>query len=277
MLKNTFHHIPGVGMKSEKKLWDTGVMGWDDINLPVVKGFSKKRREMLEMHVAASLNHMKRREFDFFEAKLPASLHWRFFPEVRPKAVYLDIETTGMESYDEITTIALYDGNEIQYFINGIDLHFFPAALERYDTVITYNGKCFDIPFIENFFHIKVPHVHLDLRYILKRLGYGGGLKACEKKMGINRGDLDGVDGFFAVHLWNDYRRNDNLAALETLLAYNIEDVVNLETLMVKAYNMNIQETPFKASHTIPLPVLPEFPFTPDLATVKRIRKQFVF
>ena len=265
--------MPGIGMKSEKKLWDAGVMGWEDVKNPIAKGLPKKRRGLLKAHVDESMAYVERRQFTYFEERLPAALHWRFFPEVRSHAVYLDIETTGLEGYDEITTIALYDGKKIQYFINGIDLNLFPAALEKYDTVVTYNGKCFDIPFIENYFQIKVPHIHLDLRYLLKSLGYGGGLKACEKKMGINRGDLDGVDGFFAVHLWKDYLKNDNTGALETLLAYNIEDVVNLEILMVKAYNQKIEDTPFADSHRIPLPVLPKIPFEADIATVERIRQ----
>ncbi|MBW1642466.1 MAG: ribonuclease H-like domain-containing protein, partial [Deltaproteobacteria bacterium] len=94
------------------------------------------------------------------------------------------------------------------------------------------------IPFIENQFGLKLDHSHIDLRYVLVGLGFSGGLKGCERQLGINRGDLSGVDWYFAVLLWNDYIRNNNKRALETLLAYNIEDVVNLEKLMVISYNM---------------------------------------
>ena len=62
------------------------------------------------------------------------------------------------------------------------------------------------------------------------------------------------------------------LPALDTLLAYNVEDVVNLETLMVHAYNMKLRETPFAETHAIALPARPEVPFKADLATVTRIR-----
>jgi hypothetical protein len=66
-----------------------------------------------------------------------------------------------------------------------------------------------------------------------------------------------------------------NRAALETLLAYNIEDVVNLETLMVLAYNLKLRETPFSGSHQLPLPVRPQVPFTADRETIRRIRRQY--
>ncbi len=127
----------------------------------------------------------------------------------------------------------------------------FKEDIQKYKVLVTYNGKCFDVPFLQSYFGIKLNQVHIDLRYVLKSLGYTGGLKGCEKKAGIDRGDLDGVDGYFAVFLWNEYQRNKNDKALETLLAYNIQDVVNLETLMVLSYNLKLKETPFNESHQL--------------------------
>jgi uncharacterized protein YprB with RNaseH-like and TPR domain len=119
--------------------------------------------------------------------------------------------------------------------------------------------------------------VQIDLRYVLKSLGYSGGLKGCEAQLGIDRGDLTGVDGFFAVLLWNDYVQSGNEKALETLLAYNIEDVVNLETLMVMAYNMKVRETPFGQRLQIDLPARPEIPFNPHPATIQWLKDREVF
>jgi len=59
----------------------------------------------------------------------------------------------------------------------------------------------------------------------------------------MDRGDLSDVDGFFAVLLWNEYQKTGNQKALDTLLAYNVQDTVNLESLMVTAYNMKLKET----------------------------------
>ena len=60
-----------------------------------------------------------------------------------------------------------------------------------------------------------------------------GGLKIVEQLLGINR-KLTEVDGYRAVLLWYDYVNNDNRKALQTLLAYNEEDVVNLRVLRRK-------------------------------------------
>jgi hypothetical protein len=89
--------------------------------------------------------------------------------------------------------------------------------------------------------------------------------------------NLDGVDGFFAVLLWQEFAQTGSTKALETLLAYNIEDVVNLETLMVTAYNMKLKDTPFSRSHALPLPKIPDIPFKPDLSIIERIKKRFPY
>jgi hypothetical protein len=77
--------------------------------------------------------------------------------------------------------------------------------------------------------------------------------------------------------LWREFEQTGNIKALETLLAYNIEDVVNLETLMVLAYNMKLKETPFSRTHALPLPEIPDIPFKPDRATIERIRQKWQF
>ena len=197
------------------------------------------------------------------------------FPEFRDSTVYLDIETTGLKMWGfEITTISLYDGKTISYYVNGQNLEDFEKDIKRYKVIVTYNGKSFDIPFIESHFDIKLPHAHIDLRYILASLGYRGGLKGCEKQLGIDRGDLEDVDGYFAVLLWYDYIQNKNQKALETLLAYNIQDTVNLETLMVLTYNMKLKDTPFYQLHQLREPQQPDLPFEADRKTINRIREQ---
>jgi len=108
---------------------------------------------------------------------------------------------------------------------------------------------------------------------LLRSLGYKGGLKGCEKKAGIERGDLEGVDGYSAILLWNDYQRNKNPKSLETLLAYNIQDVVNLEYLMILSYNLKLKETPFVQSHQISSPKQPEISFKADKRIIEGIRR----
>jgi uncharacterized protein YprB with RNaseH-like and TPR domain len=276
MLRNTFCHIPGIGLVTEKRLWADGVRCWEDALSWGAGHMTPRRRDRVAACLAESRLHEQERNPRYFADRLPANLHWRLFPPFRDDVAYLDIETTGLEPWDHsITSIALYDGRRIRTYVQGQNLEDFEGDIQNYKMVVTYNGKCFDIPFIQWYFRTRLDHVQIDLRYVLKSLGYAGGLKGCEAQLGIDRGDLVGVDGYFAVLLWDDYTRRGNEKALETLLAYNVEDVVNLETLMVMAYNMKAKDTPFGEELRIDLPVRPAIPFQPHLETVQRLRAEF--
>lgn len=276
MLQNSFQHIPGIGPQTERKLWQSNLTHWDCVTQLPHGSISPRMHQTLSDYIAQSKKHLTTNPA-FFSDLLPSHLHWRLFSEYRHSAAFIDIETTGLTAWDaHITTIALYDGERIAHYIYDQNLDDFIDDINQYAVIVTFNGKSFDVPFIEQFFGTTLHQVHIDLRYVLKRLGYSGGLKRCEKMLGMDRGFLDSVDGYFAVLLWHDYRYNNNPRALETLLAYNIEDAVNLETLMVTAYNMNIENTPFSGTHRIPIPEKPVIPFKPDLATIHRIQNTLV-
>jgi len=61
------------------------------------------------------------------------------------------------------------------------------------------------------------------------------------------------------------------------LLAYNIEDVVNLEKLMTIAYNMNLRDTPFSSQEMQEPQLPPQIPFKADIQTVERIRNSYFY
>jgi hypothetical protein len=84
---------------------------------------------------------------------------------------------------------------------------------------------------------------------------------------------LSDIDGFFAVLLWDEYQRTGDQKTLDTLLAYNIQDTINLENLMVTAYNMKLKDTPFYETHLIAEPILPANPYSVDIETVEKIKR----
>lgn len=224
-----------------------------------------------------SRRHLEANDAAFFSKRLPASLQWRIFSDFERTAVCLDIETNGLSAEQGIiTTIAAYDGDGISYYIQGHNLDDFIEDIKKYNVIITYNGKCFDIPYIERYFGIRLPHGHIDLRYVLAGLGCKGGLKACERRFGVDRGDLAGLDGAFAVLLWDDYVSRGNVAALETLLAYNIADAVNLQSLMILAVNELVRSTPFEFRYFREVPHSRKNPFRPDAGTIDRLKRYFI-
>jgi len=273
MLQNTFIHIQSIGAITEQRLWESGLNDWDAFSDDISMPLSGKRKYLLKNGIDESRQHLYQNNPVYFSKCLPANQSWRFFPEFRNSIAYLDIETTGLDRYfNEITTIALYDGQVIKTYVQGQNLDDFVEDIQQYKVIVSYNGKCFDVPFLEQYFNIRLDHAHIDLRYILYSLGYRGGLKGCERQLGMDRGDLSDIDGFFAVLLWDDYQRTGDQKTLDTLMAYNIQDTINLENLMVTVYNMKLKDTPFYETHFVEEPTFPVNPFRVDLATVDRIK-----
>lgn len=272
MLQNTFCHIRGIGPRVEQHLWRSGVASWEaargELPLPPHKAEPVKRG------AEESIERLAARDAAWFAARLPSAESWRMFAEFRDSVAYLDIETTGLGGPDDyITTLTLYDGHRLRHYVQGENLGDFRDDIGDYRLLVTYNGKCFDLPFIRAYLGVPMRQAHIDLRYVLASLGYRGGLKGCERQLGLARGELEDVDGYFAVLLWFDYLNNGNQRALETLLAYNTLDVVNLATLMTMAYNLKLAHTPFAESHRLPMPAVPSLPFAPDAETIQRIRR----
>ena len=276
MIKYTFCHLPGIGAIKEKGIWESGFRTWDDVIRET--GAKTSKADKIKAQIALSHQELVNRNPEYFFNSLPSSQTWRLLPEFRNSAVYLDIETTGLEpSYDHITTIACYDGRDIFHYVNGRNLDDFKDDIKKYNLLITYNGKTFDAPFIEKKLGVTLPQSHLDLRYLLKSLGYAGGLKSCEKQLGYDRGKLANVDGYMAVLLWHEYKKSRDPKVLDTLLAYNVEDVLTLENLAVFAYNQKLKQTPFYKILRLPAPVQPENPFQADVRLIDRLKSKSFF
>jgi uncharacterized protein YprB with RNaseH-like and TPR domain len=151
---------------------------------------------------------------------------------------YLDIETTGLSAfYCDITVVGIYLCNAnstrfIQMVGREITADGILEALEGVDIIYTYNGRRFDLPFIRAALGIDLQEIfdHRDLMYDCWRCRLRGGFKAVERQLGIER-KLKEVDGREAVRLWWRYVDSFDLEALDRLLEYNREDVVNLKAL----------------------------------------------
>ena len=277
MLQNTFIHIPGVGPKTEQGFWAAGVNDWATFfnGVPLKLPPAKRARIAEELH--ESKRQLASHNANFFANRLPAGQHWRLFDEFRNQTAYLDIETTGLEADCTISTIAVYDGSTMATYVNGKNLDDFASDISRYKLLVTYNGKCFDVPVIERVLGCRMDQAHIDLRYVLAALGFKGGLKRCEVQLGMDRGDLEDIDGLFAVVLWKAYLRNRDERALETLLAYNLQDAINLEALMITAFNMSIERCGFHHEALLPMPPIPDNPLQAHRSTISKYRREVTF
>ena len=253
MLNNTYIHIPGIGAATERMIWNCGIKSWKDLvkNHDAIKMTRHKKRLLLS-EVANSIEQLSCCNHVFFARRLAPCHHWRAYRQFKEKTAYVDIETTGLSpDYSKITIIGIYNGNETKTYVRGINIEDATAELAKYKQLVTFNGARFDLPFIEHEFPGFFNHLHTDLMYPLKKIGFKGGLKNIECQLGLKRSeetaDIRGLD---AVRLWNRYERGDD-EALEVLIKYNKEDVENLKTVIEMTYPV-MMEKETKASPNSP-------------------------
>jgi uncharacterized protein len=239
MLDRTFMHAQGVGAATERRLWAQGADSWSTFLADPARFRMPKSRMALMMEtVGRSPGALARGDFLFFAERLKQREHWRALHAFPGRVAYLDIETCGGTDFDCVTVIGVSDGKKMQHFIRGENLLDFPDAVEDAAVLVTYFGNGFDLPVLRNAFpRARLNQLHIDLCPTLRRLGLTGGLKLVERDVGILRSlETRGLGGWDAGPLWRQWYWGSR-EALDLLLAYNRDDVVNLVPLARLAYD----------------------------------------
>lgn len=258
MLTRTFLHIPGIGPARERLVWRDGILTWDDM-LADRDLFDDGPPPAIEQQLTLSRQKLREGDANWFEQRLGPGEAWRLAADFDDgRMAYMDIETDGAEATalregedapGGTTVCAIWDGFEARVFLRNRDLEEIPAYLAKYKVLCTFNGKCFDIPYLEGRFGKDFfTGAHLDLRPITTAVGLRGGLKKIEKQVGIERtASIRRFTGYDAVKLWGAYRRGRK-DALEPLARYNLADAVNLQSLLRVSYNWAVahDELPFR-------------------------------
>jgi len=236
MLCNSFIFLDGIGVAKEQMLWNTGISSWAlFLENGTIPGVSAAKKEAADAVLDEATDRFRKGDTGHFARLLQMKDHWRCYDDFRNRAIYLDIETTGISSRAPVTVVGMYDGKRMHTLVRGQNLtgDNLRAILGQAGMIITFNGASFDIPVIERAFPGAVPDVpHLDLKHLLRRLGRVGGLKMIEREMGVERDlRIQYLTGQDAVYLWRLWQKRGTWNALETLKEYNSEDCVNLKTL----------------------------------------------
>ena len=96
MIESSFCVLTGVGLKTERRLWQGGVGTWTEF---LSVRHHPRHRTQPEDGLRCGLTHARpiepQEDARYFGTKLPAREHWRLYEWLRPRAVYLDIETNS--------------------------------------------------------------------------------------------------------------------------------------------------------------------------------------
>ena len=239
MISSSFSFLEGIGKSLESRIIKQNIKNWDEfLNSKSVKGISKDRKSYYDRKIVDARKALYNLDSSFFTGKIPNSENWRLYEFFKEESVFLDIETTGLGRYDDVTVVGLYDGINTKTMIKNINLDFkqLRLELEKYKVIVTFNGASFDVPFLERIYPGLIPKVpHFDVKFLAKRLGYSGGLKKIEKMLGIRRPEL--VENFYggdALTLWKMYKATGDEYYIKLLVEYNEYDLINLKSVAEK-------------------------------------------
>ncbi len=173
-------------------------------------------------------------------------------------AAFIDTETTGLSggagTAAFLVAVGFIEGDSFivrQYFMR--DFHEERALiraverdLERFDTIVSFNGKQFDVPLLESRFRLqrrvfRQTSRHLDMLHPGRRL-WKARLESCSLQslergvMGFHR--EDDIPGAFIPERYFEYLRRKDGRLMVQVLEHNLQDIVSLAALTGEALAM---------------------------------------
>jgi uncharacterized protein YprB with RNaseH-like and TPR domain len=241
--------LPGIGPANEQLLKKQGYKTGEDL----------ERHPRWKMQAVEYMKLIDKKEVDLAQKWL-----WQRLPKSHPLLHYLagfcpdqgfaivDIETLGLSERPIILLgIAKPTKNHIcttQFLLRDIPdepsaIYALIAQLDPNLSLITYNGKSFDIPYIKQrlaYYGLDgyIDNTNFDIlhftRRALKPKLTDCKLETVERYLGIKR-DIN-IPGALVPHFYDTYLRTKNAGPLVPIVEHNRQDLLTLGTLFSKLY-----------------------------------------
>lgn len=181
------------------------------------------------------------------------------------RMAFLDTETSGLSGGTgtfaflvgvgriargtfSVRQYVLRDLSEEQALLSAV-----ASELSDCDALVSFNGKCFDVPLLEARLRLArvdldlVGRAHFDLLFPARRL-FRRSLENCRlatierEVLGVRRGP--DVDGSAIPALYFDYLRTRDARPLASVFRHNVQDILSLATLMCRV--VRVVEDPLR-------------------------------
>ncbi len=175
------------------------------------------------------------------------------------QALFLDTETTGLSggagTWAFLIGLGWLEGNHFmtrQYFLRRpaeerAILSHFAAMASEFPTLVTFNGKMFDLPLIQTRqtlagFRQTIPPRHLDLlhcaRLLWKNRLASRSLRSLEEALlGLQRSD--DIPGAEIPAVYFDFLRRGKTEQLKKVFRHNILDILSMVTLLERVSSLS--------------------------------------
>ncbi|MGE5598489.1 MAG: ribonuclease H-like domain-containing protein [Bacteroidota bacterium] len=239
-LRRNLRLLRGVGPRTEERLRGLGI---DDLEqLAEHDRWSGQAREILQDITVRDVRRLKRRgvqDRDVLSLLLPADL------------VFVDIETTGLYNVLPLFLVGLLyaDGDElhlVQYLARRFEeerpvLAAVVAEFSRFKTIVSYNGRAFDVPYLTGRclaqrVSCRLEHVHIDLLCHVRRK-YRGRLPDC--RLATVEGALlcrgprtDDTPGHLIPDLYHYFVKTQDQEIIRGIIEHNAQDLLALARLL---------------------------------------------
>lgn len=247
--KKCFELIHGVREKKAKKFNDRNIRTLEDLSK------DKKYRDFIEnlfKILDNGFNEIKK----FFGKRFSSShkmtfLLLSFFD--KNDLLFLDIETKSLFFETQIITIGcgfFENGNFKTIHLTALNeegeyeiLNEFNKLLKDKKALVTFNGKSFDVPFIDlrmSYYNIKsniTDYHNFDLYFFAKKAFKSHqdsfALKEIDKKI-LNRQRKNDINGEDVNYYYNRYLNTRNINFLKPIINHNRDDIISLALLLNK-------------------------------------------
>jgi uncharacterized protein YprB with RNaseH-like and TPR domain len=274
LIRGAFAHLPGIGPERLRRLRQAGIEDWRALTArPGLTGLGPAGRARLSDAVARCEAAVQADDIAFLVEHFKSADRWRVLAAYFERATFFDIETSGLDLGSRITLIACLHRGRLHRFVQGESLDGFLVLLDEVELLVSFNGASFDVPRVEEGFHIPAcPCPHVDLRWLCYHAELRGGLKAIEREMGIERpDDLATIDGEQAEWLWTLWEQDRDLRARITLERYCGADVLALKLVAARLLAAHACSVMCESQHELwgllppPEPVEPPKPAPPPV------------
>jgi hypothetical protein len=251
LLLSELRILPGIGPARERTLKQQGCRSIEALTSHVK--WRKSAKEFLRL--------VESRDVSALQSRLRRSL-----PKSHPLAHYLagfcrnedfaiiDIETMGLFGRPIIlvgaANVAKKGIMTRQFLVRDVSeeacaLWEFVSNLKSDSVFVSFNGRCFDVPFIRErlaFYGLGLEQVfenpHFDVLHFTRR-ALGSKLANCrletvEKYLGIRRGV--NIPGALVPEFYDTYQRSGNVGPLVAIVEHNKQDLVTLAQLFCSLY-----------------------------------------